>query len=83
MDIVSLLGQVAQNGVMSVLFVLSCFVNYRLFILYLQSQSMLLNEKDKHRENMEKLTSAQNLANTAFQRSIDILSAARSIKINE
>jgi hypothetical protein len=82
MDIVSLLGQLAQNGIMSVLFVISCFVCYRLFTLYLQTQNMLLEEKDKHRENVEKIANASNLASAAVQHSLEILAASQNGKKN-
>lgn len=75
MDIISLLGQIATNGVMSVLFAASCFVCYRLFTLYLQTQAMLLEEKDKHRENVEKVTNEYTTVTKAYQNSIDILTA--------
>ncbi len=75
MDITSLLSQVATSGIMGVIAVIEGVICYRLFMLLLQKDDMLLLEKDKHRENVEKLTREQTMVTKAYQNSIDILSA--------
>lgn len=68
MDITTLLGTLANNGIVATLLVISLLFNYRLF-------NLLIAEKDRNRDKMEAILDSSDKKNEAMTNAFNVLSS--------